>query len=216
MNGVSMASLDGLVTAALTGQAYNQQTLEIQARLYARSLSNSFGKDLPEDLHGDVLSQAFVELMTAGPEALVGTGGKALFRSAVLSAIRTVRASHTPAGQRTRATPQPHPDRVAAEDIGRVADARAIERCTVGEGASRGLDFDLLESPAAAAAQQHADHCLEAYAILQHASPLVRTVLRLIYLGDEPAEMVATRLSLSRFALSRRIEAFCAPWRAAA
>jgi hypothetical protein len=45
---------------------------------------------------------------------------------------------------------------------------------------------------------------------------MIGTALRLIYLNDEPVETVARQFNVSRFALNRRIEAFCAPWRTAA
>lgn len=215
-NGVSTASLDGLVTAALLDHPYDQRALERQARLYARRLSNAYGKDLAEDLHQDVFTQAFVGLMEAGPAALATSSGKFLFRAAVLSALRSVRAGHTPPGQRTRVTSQPSRDTIAAEDIGRVADARTVERCTVGEGADRTLDFDLLESADAVARQRQVEDRLEVDALLNLAPPAVRTALRLIHLEDKPVEAVARHLRISRFSLSRRIEAFCASWRTAA
>ena len=95
-NGVSTVTLDDLIRAALNGQPYNQQRLGTQARLYARRLSKSYAGDLPDDLHEEVFSQAFVELFEVGPAALAFRTGKAVFRRAVLAAIRSVRAAYTP------------------------------------------------------------------------------------------------------------------------
>lgn len=213
-NRVSTASLDGLVIAVLLGQPYCRRALETQSRLYARRLFNSLAKDLADDLHEDVFNESFVELMTAGPGALMNSTGRAAFRAAVLRAIRVVRASHTAPGQRTRPTPKPSQDRVAAEDIGRVADARTIERCTIGEGMARMLDFDRLANAGAAAHQRQVEDRLAADALLKLAPAAVRKALCLIHLDDEPVGAVAKHLHVSRFSLNRRIEAFCAPWRA--
>lgn len=223
-NGVSTVTLDSLITAALTGQRYNHQRLGTAARRYARKLSNIYGKDLADDLHGEVFGEAFVQLFKAGAAALAGKSGKALFRAAVLSAIRNVRASYTPPGQRTRTGPKPkdgqapvdEAPRVAAEDIGRVADTRTIERCMVSSDEDRALDFDLLEDVAAAATQRQLTDRLEAEAILRTAPHMVATALRLIHLDDEPVEAVADGFGISRFVLNRRIDAFCESWRAAA
>jgi DNA-directed RNA polymerase specialized sigma24 family protein len=216
MNGVSKVTLDQLIHSALTGQPYNHERLGREARAYARKLSAAYGKDLAEDLHEEVFTQAFVELLEAGADALAERPGKSLFRDAVLSAIRVVRASYAPPGQRTRPTAKAARARVAAEDIGRITDAPTIERCTVGDGPERSLDFDRLESFSAAAEFRRADDRLEAEAILATAPETVRAALHLIHIDNEPVGEVAARFGLSRFALDRRIDSFCAAWRAAA
>ena len=95
-NGVSAVTLDDLIKAALTGQRYNQQRLGTQARLYARRLSKVYAVALPDDLHDEVFGQAFVELFEAGAAALANRTGKAIFRRAVLAAIRSVRSAYAP------------------------------------------------------------------------------------------------------------------------
>jgi DNA-directed RNA polymerase specialized sigma24 family protein len=215
-NGVSTVTLDDLIAAALTGLPYNQQRLGTQARLYSRRLSKTYGTEFPEDLHEEVFGQAFVELFQTGPAALAHRSGKALFRRAVLAAIRSVRASYTPPGRRTRAAPQEIGEFVAAEDVGRIATKRDIERCSVENGDGRSIDFDRFSDPGAAAVQQQIQDRLEVEGVLRHAPAEVGRALRLIYLDDEPVEIVAAELNISRFALHRRITAFCMSWRAAA
>ncbi len=216
-NGVSTVTLDDLIKAALTNQPYNNQRLGNQARLYARRLSNAYAKDFPEDLHDEVCGQAFIELFEAGPAALAERSPKAIFRRAVLAAIRTVRASYAPPGRRTRPTTAETRTSVAAEDVGRIADKQTIERCTVLDDAGTPfIDFDKFSDPSAIAAQKNVEDRLEVEQTLQHASPDVGVALRLIYLNDEPVEAVAASLSFTRFSLHRRIAVFYSNWRSAA
>ena len=215
-NGVSTVTLDHLNKAALTDQPYNQQRFGREAQRYARRLSNAKAPDLPDDLHDDVFQQAFVELLHAGPDGLALRSGKALFRRCVLAAIRTVRATNAAPGQRTRTTKEPHHPRVAAEDVGRVADARVIERCTVTDGADVFIDFDLFADRRAEVEMQRVEDAIDVGVILAQAPEQVAWALRLIHLNDEPVEAVAAQAQISRFALNRRFTAFYDFVRAAA
>lgn len=216
-NGVSTVTLDDLIKAALTNQPYNNQRLGNQARLYARRLSNAYASDLPEDLHEEVCNQAFVELFEAGPAALAERSGKAIFRRAVLAAIRTVRASYAPPGCRTRPTAAETRSAIAAEDVGRIADEQSMKRSIVLDDAGTPfIDFDKFSDPSAIATQKNVEVRLEVEQALQHANPDVGVALRLIYLNDEPVEAVAASLGITRFSLHRRIAVFCSNWRSAA
>lgn len=216
-NGVATVTLDDLIKAALTNQPYNQQRLGNQARLYARRLSKSYAGDFPEDLHDEVFGQAFVELFEAGSAGLAERSGKALFRRAVLAAIRAVRASYALPGRRTRLSTKEIGNVVAAEDVGRIADKHVIERCTVLDDAGTPfVDFDRFSDPSSLASQQNLEDQLEVEQILQHAPEEVGGALRLIYLNDEPVEAVAACLNITRFSLNRRIAGFCSIWRSAA
>jgi hypothetical protein len=216
-NGVSAVTLDDLIKAALTGQRYNQQRLGTQARLYARRLSKVYAVALPDDLHDEVFGQAFVELFEAGAAALANRTGKAIFRRAVLAAIRSVRSGYAPPGTRTRPNAKDECQAVAAEHVDRIADTQTVQRCTVLSGAGeRSIDFDLFSDPNAFNAQRNVEDRLTAEQILRHASREVGVALRLIYLSDEPVETVAINLGITRFSLNRRIAAFCSNWRLAA
>jgi hypothetical protein len=216
-NGVSAITLDDLIKAALTGQRYSQQRLGTQARLYARRLSKAYAAALPDDLHDEVFGQAFVELFEAGAAALANRTGKAIFRRAVLSAIRLVRSGYAPPGTRTRPDAKAKCQAVAAEHVDRVADKQTVQRCTVlSEAGERSIDFDLFCDPDALNAQRNVEDRLTAEQILRHAPREVGVALRLIYLSDEPVETVAINLGITRFSLNRRIAAFYSNWRLAA
>jgi hypothetical protein len=216
-NGVATISLDDLIEAALTNtKPYNQQRLGREVERYSRRISKARAPDLPDDLHSDIAQEAITILFEAGPAVLVDGTGKAALRKAVLKAIRAVRASFTPPGQRTRPTSAAIPARVAAEDVGHVIDANTLEHCKVGEGPSRSIDFDLLPAAQALAAIKQVEDRMEIDFILGQASPLVAQSLRLIHLDDEPAHAVAAAADLSRFALNRQVAAFLSGWRRAA
>lgn len=216
-NGVSTVNLDHLIKAALTGQPnYNQQRLGREAERYSLRLSRAKAPDLPDDLHDEICQQAFVELMNVGAVALTKNSGKILFRRAVLAAIRSVRATYAPPGQRTRTAKEPRFAKIAAEDVGQVADPRAIERSSVSEGDFAFIDFDRFRDRRLEAEMQRVEDAIDGKAILKRAPDGVARALRLIHLDGEPLEAAATQSKVSRFVLSRRIKAFCAEWQAAA
>ena len=216
---MSGVTLSVLVHAALSGHPYNQQRLGLQAQRYARKITNRVCPDFPEDRHEEVFQQAFVELFTLGIEGLAGTTGQALFRRSVFNAARVVRSNYTAAGQRTRRPTKNAPvelERVVAEDVGRIADAKMLERRTVGEGDDASVDFDLFESRAAAEAFQQAEDRIDLDRELDRASPAAAEALRLICINGETVSFAAARVDLNRFSLTRKLDAFCPMWRAAA
>ncbi len=214
---MSGVTLNVLIDAALADKPYNQQRLGIEARRYARAITNRVCADFPEDRHDEVCQQAFVELLGLGASALREKSGRALFRRAIFSAIRVVRADYAPPGQRTRSAPgAAPPGRVAAEDIGRVADAKTIERCTIGTDAAATLDFDLLESEAAAAAIKQVEDRIDSEWSLRAAPEGVAVALRLICLDGEKIETAALSVGLDRFTFRRQVIAFRAKLQAAA
>jgi len=214
---MSGVTLNILIESALLQRPHHQQRLGLQAMRYCRAITNRFCADFPEDRHEEVLGQAFAELMAAGPEALAIRSGLSIFRRAIFAAIRIVRADYAPPGRRTRRMPTgTPPEKVAAEDIGRIAGNQAIERCTVGEPGDRHLDFDLLESRAAADAIKQCEDRVDAEWALRRAPPNVAAALRLICLDDAPVSVAAHIVGLSRFALHRQTTAFTTMWRSAA
>lgn len=217
-NGVSTVTLDHLIKAALTGQPnYNQQRLGREAERYSLHLSRAKAPDLPDDLHDEICQQAFVELMNVGAAALAKHSGKILFRRAVLAAIRSVRATYAPPGQRTRTAKEPRFAKIAAEDVGQVADPRAIERSSIREGDFAFVDFDRFRDRRLEAEMQRVEDAFDGEAILKRApDDGVARALRLIHFDGEPLEAAAAQAKVSRFVLSRRIKAFCAEWQAAA
>ncbi|MBB3890551.1 hypothetical protein GGQ61_001268 [Phenylobacterium haematophilum] len=227
-NGVSTVTLDHLIQAALTGQPYNQQRLGAEAERYSLRLSRAKAPDLPDDLHDEVCLQAFVELLKLGAGALTKHSGRILFRRAVLAAIRSVRASYAPPGERTR-TPRrenvattsraaklPAPPKVAAEHIGHIASPQEIESNSFTEGDFAFIDFDRFRDLRQEAELQRVEDRIEADAVLKRAAPEVARGLRLVHLSDETIEEAAVKVGLSRFVLKRRMDAFCSDLQAAA
>ncbi|TPJ73050.1 hypothetical protein [Mesorhizobium sp. B2-7-1] len=231
-NGVTTIRLDDLIEAALTNKPYNQQRFGREVERYSRRISKARAPDLPDDLHADIAQEALALLFKAGAAVLATDTGKAALRKAVLKAVRIVRASFAPPGQRTRPAPvdrtrvmageqtrvaaSAKPASIAAEHVGRVVDAGAIERATVGEGLNRAIDFDRLEHPDATAAVKQVEDRMEIDFILGQAPSLVARSLRFIHIDDEPVELVASAAHLSRFALNRQVKAFLSAWRLAA
>ena len=216
---MSGVTLNILVTAMLARAPYNQARLGKQAKDYARKITNRACRDFPEDRHEEVAQQALMIVWEKGAAALAGTTGQALFRRAVFLAIRMVRSDYAAPGRRTRraaeGTPS-DPARIAAEDVGRIADAEAIERATVRDGEEAAIDFDLIESAEAAGAVRACEDRIELDWALRRASPIVADALRLICVDGETLSNTAAGVGLSRFALARRLDAYCPDWRLAA
>ena len=216
---MSGVTLNILVTALLTKQPYNQARFGRQAKDYARKITNRMCRDFPEDRHEEVAQQAVMIVWEMGAAALVGTTGQALFRRAVFLAIRVVRSNYAAPGQRTRRPARGAPPdraRVAAEHVGRIADADAIERATLGEGDEAAIEFDLIESAAAAMEVQACEDRIELDWALRTAPPNVADALRLVCVRGETMSFAASGLGLSRFALGRTLDAYCPDWRLAA
>lgn len=214
-NGVS-TTLDDLIKAALTGQPYNQRRLGIEAQKYARRLSNAKAPDLAEDLHEDICQQAFLELFRAGPDDLAERSGKALFRRAVLAAVRIVRAAHAPPGERTRHTKDPSPARVAAEAIGQIVDQSSLARSGLADAFGSITDVGAAVDPAAAAKLQQVEDALDVFNLLQGASADIAAALKMIHQDDEAVGAAAAAIGLDRFTFNRRLNGFFASARLAA
>lgn len=215
MHGVS---LNTLIEAAVTQQPYNHQRLGLQAKRYCTVISGKLCSDLPEDLHDDIFQQAFVELFRIGAGALERLSGLAAFRRAIFVAIRIVRADYAPPGRRTRkAREGAPPERVAAEDIGWIAESEDLQRATViGTDSVAHIDFDQFESPAAAAALKQVEDRIDADWALRRAPPSVASALRLICLDGVRVDTAAQAMGLDRFKLYREVAAFSAALAAAA
>lgn len=217
---MSGVALDKLIRAMLLNERYNQPRLGREAKRFARKLSNRFGRDLPEDIHEEVANEALTRVWADGPSRLADHSALRLFSLAVMEAIRVVRTSYVQPGMPTRRAPEKDkpraPRRVVAEDIGRVVDARAIERCLVGEEEARFLDLDRLANPAAAAAMQNVVDRIDVERSLARAPIDIAGALRLVYFDEEPKQVVAKAMNLSRFALDRRFRAVGESWLAAA
>lgn len=216
MRGVT---LNMLVTAALTGRPYNQNRLGDAVKRYARKISNRACPKLPDDLHDEIAQQAIVELFDAGAAGLATQSGQSLLRRAVLSAIRVVRSDYAEPGRLTRPPVKGKPEpvgQVAAEQADAILDASAMARAADIAAGDGTIDLDRLESPAAAFAMRRKEDEVELDWALRRATPSVAAALRLVCVEGETLATAAVAVSLSRFTLSRRMDAFCPSWRDAA
>jgi hypothetical protein len=216
-NGATTIDLDYLITAALKNEPHNARRLHDAASRYALRLSKAKAPDLPDDLHEEIYQEAQCRLAAVGATGLARRSGKELFRRAVLAAIRVVRAQNAPPGSRTRWTSQPQsaPD-VAAEDIGRVADVRELERCSRSEPTGVVIDFDKFPDRTAMQAFRQVEIENDLLKVLKAAPAPVGDALRQIYLEGMPVGTVAVWAKMDRFTLNRRIKAFTSSMRAAA
>ena len=215
MRGVT---LNVLITAALTGQPYNHNRFGEAVKRYTRKISRRACSTLPDDLHEEIAQEAVAELFAAGGAGLAQQSGQALLRRAVLSAIRIVRSDYAAPGRRTRPPVKGEPEPVgvvAAEDAAAIVDTETIARVTDthGDGA---IDFDLLESPAAAEGVTGMEDAVELDWALRRAPPNIAAALRLVCVEGQPLGIAAIAVSLGRSTLSRRMDAFCPRWRDAA
>lgn len=215
MRGVT---LNVLITAALTGQPYNHQRFGDAVKRYTRKISRRACPTLPDDLHEEIAQEAVVELIAGGSAGLAKHSGQALLRRAVLSAIRIIRSDYAAPGCRTRPPVKGEPEQigvVAAEDAAAIINTETIARVTDthGDGA---MNFDLLESPAAAEGVCGIEDAVELDWALRRAPPNIATALRLVCVEGQPLGIAAFAVSLGRSTLSRRLDAFCPRWRDAA
>jgi hypothetical protein len=216
MSGVTLSTL---VEAAMTGRPYNQARFGEAVKRYARKITNQTCRDFAEDLHEEVAQQAVVQLFTFGADALAGRSGQALLRRAVLSAIRVVRSDYAPPGQRTRppvkGKPQPI-NRVAAEGVEWVLAPETVDRALEKLKGAQLILFDSFKSSAAAHTVKRMEDEVELEWALRRAPPAVATALRAVCVEGETLTIAAARVDMTRFTLSRRMDAFCPLWREAA
>lgn len=215
-NGVSSVTLDQMIRALVLGTPYNNPRFGREADRYARRITNRYASDLPEDFHEEVIHEAIADLMEIGAQALKDRSGLALFRRAVINAIRTIRANYAPPGRRTRLTGKPLSAAIAAEAADHIPSQEQIEAATILVGEHAVLDVDGFADPASAEPVYRFERAQDAGRIMASAPEAMRQVLHLIYFDDAPIQVVAAGLGLSRFALHRRIETFAHPWRLAA
>lgn len=215
-NGVSTITLDHLIEAALTGQSRHHERLGIEAHRYAMAIARAKAPDLPPDLHEDIFNQAFVELFQFGPEALVQSSGKALFRKAVFNAVRIVRASYAPPGARTRHRKTPPAALTAANIIGEKLDHRRVRRAGETGSGEPPTDIERLPDPRQEAEFRKIDNVIYVERLLKGAPDPVARALRMIHMDDAGVEAAVIEVKLSRFALNRRLKDFYESVRAAA
>jgi hypothetical protein len=193
--------LSALILVVMAGAGEHLSNLDGQARRYTRRIVATRAPDVPEDVRDEIANQALAALLRCHLADLEASGleARGFFRLRVIEALRQVRASYAPAGQRTRLTAKaasPPPDGLA----------RPRPRPPIEDHP------DLAAEAAFGAVERRRD----ADAILAAAPPLVAQALRLICFGDLDMGAAAAEVGLSRFALKRRISRFAEAYRMAA
>lgn len=209
-NGFASVSFENLITAALLGQLYHQGRFWNAASRYARTIARRRAPDLADDLHDDIVSEAIAQLLQSGASGLEKRTALQLFRTAVLRAIRKVRADNAAAGVRTRGVNEVETSRVAAEHVENLIRLPDISA----DGAQ--VNFDAVEHPGAGRVVEELEARLDADTVLAAAMPPIATALRLIHFQDEPLQAVAEKQGIDRATLYRRLQKFSAQWRLAA
>ncbi|WP_295194262.1 hypothetical protein [uncultured Brevundimonas sp.] len=208
-NGVNTVTLDQLIEAALKGQPNrNHERFGKETKRYAMAIARAKAPDLSEDLHEEIAQQAVVELFQFGAKALAKTTGKALFRKAVFNAVRVVRATNAPPGERTRHQKITAAPLTAADVASARIDQRRVRRAgDTGSGDPPAV-LENLPDPHQQAAFAQIDNVIYVSSLLLHAPAPVERALRLIHFKDFAVEAAAENLDITRFALNRRLKAF--------
>jgi hypothetical protein len=189
----SRFNLDSLLRGFLAGDPATRETLPRVSERYVLKIVRRYAADLPEDIHREVMNQAFTNLLLETPASYNPARGSAgtFLKLIVRNAAREVRALYTPPGQVTRPnrtkklwTEPSAPLIIAMDDL-----AQTDVPCTD-----------------TAMAEVEARHDVEA--LLRRAAPWLATSLKRLYFDDVPMETVASEAGMSRFTLSRRIQAF--------
>jgi DNA-directed RNA polymerase specialized sigma24 family protein len=209
-NGFASVSFESLITAALLGHLYHQGRFWQAASRYARVISRRRAPNLADDLHDDIVSEAIVQLLSAGAAGLEKRSGLQLFRIAVLRAIRKVRADNTAPGVRTRSGAYAEVGKVAPEQV------ENIIRLPDAPSEVTAINLDAVAHPDAGRAVQDFETRTDAERILAAATAPLATALRLIHFHDQPMHTVADMQGIDRVTLYRRLQKFSAQWRLAA
>lgn len=212
-HGLSTITLNQLLTAALTGQPYNQRRLGQHLALYALRVSMRRAWWLPIDLHEEIGQEAFADLWQNKATLLANKTAKRAFRDCVVKAARTIQANYAAPGKRTRSYKSNQKDKVAAEQVEYIASFLAV---APGDAADQDSGLNGFPCPTAAAERISVEAKMDVEVVLRSAPSVVRRALELIYFDAMPKQEAAAMLKISRFSLSRKIDTFCETWRQAA
>lgn len=188
----SRNNLDTLLRGFLAGDHVAREKLPRVAERYVLKIARRLGPDLPDDLHYDVVNQAFLNLMLQKPASYNPARGAAgtFLKLMVRNALRQVRASNAPPGHVTRvrklrgtALPvsAPSPIVVSLDE----------------------LDEDNMPTSDRAIATIEARYDVEA--LLRRAPAELAVILSRVYLQGETVGYVASDVGVSRYIVSRQI-----------
>jgi DNA-directed RNA polymerase specialized sigma24 family protein len=197
--------LHDLLQAFLAGDPIARNTLPRVAERYLIVIVRRLDPALPEDLRGEVVNQALLNLLRQDAGSYRPARGSAgtFLGLMVRNALRQVRAMYAPPGQPTRR--RQRKSGVSKPEAPLVAiTAQPPEDTVDGQEPTAPDDIAALEIQ------------LDVEALLQRAAADVAEGLRRVYLDEEPMQDAAEAMGMSRFALSRKLARFAESVRAAA
>ena len=213
---MSGVTLEDLLSAAASGQPYNQYRLGREAERYAGKVSRVRAGYLPDDLHYEIAQEAFLKFWERREQPRKGKTFKQVYRACVIAAIRTIRANYTSPGHKTRSSGNAKPPKTAVEAIA-PATRQASGLVASGTSDEQGVpDVVQVSSAAAEEAMAAIEHRIDVQRILDHAPDQIRSALVLIHFEAKPVGEVADLAGITRFSLKRRMDAYAQQWRAAA
>lgn len=171
----------------IAGEREARECLPRLAQKQLVAMASRLARDLPRDLHVEVVAEVWTLLILRRPpfDRRLGTA-RAFFRTVMKSAVRSVRATYAAAGTAKRAAAN-------------MAPAPLLSTVDGEEGA-----FVPTDSGAGARMEAH----VAAEEVLRRAPPQLRIPLRLVNEAEFTITEVARRMSVSRFTLARALTAF--------
>jgi len=198
----SHLKLDSLLRGFLAGNPVARDVLPRVAERYVLKIVRRIAADLPDDIHYEVVNQAFMNLTLQKPASYNPARGSAgtFLKLTVRNALRQVRATYAPPGHVTRVRRRKGSVAagVAAPAIVCIHELPDTNMPTVDGGV----------------AVVEAQHDVEA--ILRRASPWLAASLKRLHFGEESMNKVAADVGISRFSLGRQIDEFARDVRAMA
>jgi hypothetical protein len=199
----SRNNFDALLRGFLAGDKSAREALPRVAERYVLKIARILGADLPEDLHREVVNQAFLNLMRQKPGSYNPARGAAgtFLKLMLRNAVRQVRASYIPPGYVTRIRKKKG---TTASVTARGAGVTSIDELQQDEMPRVDGGIPVVEA-------RH-----DAEALLRHAPLRLAITLRRLYLDGGTLKEVAVVAGISRFKLRRQIADFAQQVRLAA
>jgi DNA-directed RNA polymerase specialized sigma24 family protein len=199
------AILHELLQAFLAGDPVARNTLPRVAERYLTVIVRRLDPALPEDLRGEVVNQALLNLLRQDSESYhPGRGSAGTFLGLMVrNSLRQVRAMYAPPGQ---------PKRVRERK-----DASPKQKAVLVTITAQPPE-DVVDRPESIAPDEIAalEARLDVEAILERAPSDVAEGLRRVYLEDQAMQDAAEAMGVSRFVLTRKLARFAEHVRAAA
>jgi DNA-directed RNA polymerase specialized sigma24 family protein len=187
----SHPDLDSLLRGFLAGDPVARQTLPRAAERYVLMIARRFAADLADDIHYEVMNQAFENLTHQKATAYCPTRGSAgtFLKLMVRAAARQVRATYARPGHVTRVR---RSNKLDAHARGQV-----VIICL--------HDLDEAELPSVEGSVAAVEAKQDVENLLRLVTPSVADSLRRLHMEGQSMQEVAASAGVSRFKMSRQI-----------